>query len=163
GAAAATWRVDPATCRTEKSEVIHDPSGRRLGYGALAARAAEIAPPSDPPLKAVKDFKLIGKPLKRLDTPEKVSGKAQFGIDAMPEGVKFATLAASPVFGGKVGRVDDSRAKTMPGVRQILVLDDLVSVVADHYWAAKQGLAALEIEWNDGANASVNSDLVWKR
>jgi isoquinoline 1-oxidoreductase beta subunit len=161
--AAAAWRVDPATCRTENSEVIHDSSGRRLGYGALAARAAEIAPPADPPLKAVKDFKLIGKPLKRLDTPEKVNGKAHFGIDAMPRGVKFATLAASPVFGGKVGRVDDSRAKAMPGVHQIVVLDDLVGVVADHYWAAKQGLAALEIEWNEGANAAVNSDLVWKR
>jgi len=160
--AAAKWRVDPATCRTENSEVIHDPSGRRLGYGALAARAAQIAPPADPPLKAINDFKLIGKPLKRLDTPEKVNGKARFGIDAMPEGVKFATLAASPVFGGKVGRVDDSRAKGMPGVRQIVVLDDLIGVVADHYWAAKQGLAALEIEWNEGANASVNSDLVWK-
>ncbi len=162
-AAAATWRVDTATCRTENSEVIHDPSGRRLGYGALAAQAAAMTPPADPPLKAVKDFKLIGKPLKRLDTPEKVNGKARYGIDAMPTGVKFATLAACPVFGGKVGRVDDSRAKTLPGVRQIVVLDDLVAIVADHFWAAKQGLAALDIEWVEGANATVNSDLVWKQ
>jgi isoquinoline 1-oxidoreductase beta subunit len=162
-AAAATWRVDAATCRTESSEVIHDPSGRRLAYGALAAPAAAMTPPADPPLKAVKDFKLIGKPLKRLDTPEKVNGKVHYGIDAMPAGVKFATLAACPVFGGNVARVDDSRAKRMPGVRKIIVLDDLVAVVADHYWAAKQGLAALDIEWKEGANAAVNSDLVWKQ
>ena len=162
-AAAATWRVDAATCRTESSEVIHDPSGRRLGYGALAAQAAAMTPPADPPLKAVKDFRLIGKPLKRLDTPEKVNGKARYGIDAIPAGLKFATLAACPVFGGKVARVDDSRAKLIPGVRQIVVLDDLVAVVADHYWAAKQGLASLDIEWTEGANATVNSDLVWKQ
>jgi isoquinoline 1-oxidoreductase beta subunit len=163
GAAAATWGVDAATCRTENSEVIHDASMRRLGYGALAARAATMTPPADPPLKAVKDFKLIGKPLKRLDTPDKVNGKAVYGIDAMPEGAKFATLAACPVFGGKVGHVDNSRAKMIPGVRQIVVLDDLVGVVADHMWAAQQGLAALDITWNEGANAAVNTDEVWKR
>jgi isoquinoline 1-oxidoreductase beta subunit len=162
-AAAETWGVDAATCRTENSEVIHDPSGRRLGYGALSERAAAMSPSADPPVKAIKDFKLIGKPLKRLDTPDKVNGKALYGIDAMPAGVKFATLAACPVFGGKVAHVDDSRAKGMPGVRQIIVLDDLVAVVGDHLWAAKQGLAALDIEWNEGANAAVNTDEVWKR
>jgi isoquinoline 1-oxidoreductase beta subunit len=162
-AAAETWRVDAATCRTENSEVIHDPSGRRLGYGALSERAAAMSPSADPPVKAIKDFKLIGKPLKRLDTPDKVNGKALYGIDAMPAGVKFATLAACPVFGGKVAHVDDSRAKGMPGVRQIIVLDDLVAVVGDHLWAAKQGLAALDIEWNEGANAAINTDEVWKR
>ena len=95
----------------------------------------------------------IGQPLKRLDTPDKVNGKAVYGIDAMLPGMKFATLAQSPVFGGKVGKVDDSAAKKIPGVRQIVVLDDLVAVVGDHMWAAKKGLEALEIDWNEGPNA----------
>jgi isoquinoline 1-oxidoreductase beta subunit len=162
-AAAATWRVDAASCRTENSEVIHDASSRRLGYGALTARVATMMPPADPPLKSIKDFKLIGKPLKRLDTPDKVNGKAAYGIDAMPPGVKFATLAASPVFGGKVAHVDDTRAKSIPGVRQVVVLDDLVGVVADHMWAAQQGLAALDIDWDEGPNTSVSMNDVWKR
>jgi isoquinoline 1-oxidoreductase beta subunit len=161
-AAAAQWKVDPASCTADDSEVIHGPSGRRLGYGALADAAAKLKPPAKPSLKDPKDFKLIGKPLKRLDTPDKVNGKALYGIDMMPQGVKFATLAACPVFGGKVAHVDDSAAKSLPGVRQIVVLDDLVAVVGDHMWAAKQGLEALSITWDEGPNANVNSALVWK-
>ena len=161
-AAAAQWKVDPASCTTDNGEVIHAASGRRLGYGALADVAAKLTPPAKPALKNPKDFKLIGKPLKRLDTPDKVNGKALYGIDMLPPGVKFATLAASPVFGGKVGHVDDSAAKAIPGVRQIVVLDDLVAVVGDHFWAAKQGLDALDIVWNDGANAHVDSTQIRK-
>ncbi len=104
---------------------------------------------------------LIGKPLKRFDTPDKVNGKTLYGIDAMPPGVKFATIAACPVFGGKVGHVDDSKAKAVPGVRQIVVLDDMVAVVGDHQWAAKRGLDALVITWNEGAGATTNSKVVW--
>ena len=162
-AAAKVWGVDPATCRTAKSEVLHDASGRKLAYGALVGAAAGMTPPKDPPLKPPADFQLVGKPLKRLDTPDKVNGKARFGIDAMPPGVKFATLAACPVFGGKVGRVDDSKAKGLPGVRQVIVLDDLVAVVGDHMWAAVQGLDALKIVWDEGANASVSSAQVWEQ
>jgi isoquinoline 1-oxidoreductase beta subunit len=156
-AAAAGWKVDPGACRTENGEVIHDPTGRRVGYGSLTGKAAGLTPPADPPLKAVKDFRLIGKPLKRLDTPDKVNGKAQYSIDAMPPGVKFATLAHSPVMGGKVVRVDDSQAMRLPGVRQVVVLDDLVAVVGDNMWAARQGLAALAITWDDGPNANVTT------
>ena len=123
--------------------MIHANSGRKLGYSALVGRAAALSPPTNVVLKDPAKFTLIGKPLKRLDTPAKVNGQAQYGIDAMPPGVKFATLAASPVFGGKVGHVDDSKAKAIPGVRQVVVLDDLVAVVGDHMWAAKKGLAAL--------------------
>jgi isoquinoline 1-oxidoreductase subunit beta len=162
-AAAQTWDIDPATCRTANSEVLHDQSGRKLAYADLIDRAVAITPPKDPPLKAVADFKIIGKSLKRLDTPDKVNGNVVYGIDAMPQGVKFATLAACPVFGGKIGHVDDSKAKTISGVRQIVVLDDLVAVVGDHMWAAKQGLAALDITWSEGANATVSSDTVWKQ
>jgi isoquinoline 1-oxidoreductase beta subunit len=110
----------------------------------------------------VSAFKLIGKPLKRVDTPDKVTGKAPFGIDMMPPGVKFATLAACPVFGGKVAHVDDSAAKAVPGVRQIVVLDDLVAVVGDHMGAAKRGLDALAVSWDEGANATVDSAVIWR-
>jgi isoquinoline 1-oxidoreductase beta subunit len=161
GAAAAGWHVDPASLRTESGVVHHDASGRSLPYGALADRAATIPPPKQPTLKDPKDFRLIGKPLKRLDTPDKVNGKVQYGIDVMLPGMKFATLAACPVFGGKVRHVDDSQAKTVPGVRQIVVLDDLVAVVGDHMWAAKQGLAALAIDWDEGPNAHVTQDDLW--
>jgi isoquinoline 1-oxidoreductase beta subunit len=105
----------------------------------------------------VKDFKLIGTPAKRLDSPAKVNGKALFGIDVRLPGMKIATVAASPVLGGKVISVDESRAKTTKGVRQIVRLDDVVAVVADHMWAAKQGLAALDIRWNDGPNGTVGT------
>jgi isoquinoline 1-oxidoreductase subunit beta len=162
-AAAKTWNTDAAGCRTERGEVIHDASGRKIAYGALIDHAAGLTPPKDPPLKAVTAFKLIGQPLKRLDTPDKVNGKLVYGIDAMPNGVKFATLAICPEFGGQVDHVDDSKAKALPGVRQIVVLDDVVAVVGDHMWAAKQGLAALHIEWQQGPSARVNTAEVWKQ
>ena len=116
-----------------------------------------MTPPQNPPLKPAADFKLIGKSLKRLDTPDKVNGKAVYGIDALPPGVKIATLASCPVFGGQVAHVNDERAKTMPGVRQVIVLDDLVAVVGDHMWAAKQGLNALDITWDEGPNAEMST------
>jgi isoquinoline 1-oxidoreductase subunit beta len=162
-AAAQAWKVDPASCRTDSGEVLHDASGRKLAYAALVDRCAGMVPPADPPLKAVADFKLIGQPLKRLDTPDKVNGKVLYGIDAMPPGVQFAVMAACPVFGGKVNHVDDSKAKAIPGVRQIVVLDDLVAVVGDHTWAALQGLRALDISWDGGTNSGVSSDLVWSQ
>jgi isoquinoline 1-oxidoreductase beta subunit len=162
-AAAEVWKVDPTSIRTEASTAIHAPSGRRLAYAALIERATPLAPPPNPPLKDPKDFKLIGKPLKRFDTPDKVNGKVVYGIDVMPPGVKFATLAACPVFGGTVAQVDDSRAKSLPGVREVLVFEDLVAVVGDHMWAAKQGLAALNVTWNEGSNARISSADIWKQ
>jgi isoquinoline 1-oxidoreductase beta subunit len=162
-AAARQWKVDSSTCGAANSEVIHAASGRRLGYAALIDAASGIPPPKEPVLKAPADFKIVGKSLKRLDTPDKVNGKVIYGIDVMPPGVKFATLAACPVFGGKVGHVDDTKAKQVPGVRQVLVLDDLVAVVGDHMWAAKQGLAALVVSWDEGPNAKVNSTAVWRQ
>jgi isoquinoline 1-oxidoreductase beta subunit len=162
-AAAQTWKVPTAECRTESGKVIHEGSRRSLDYGALAARAAQVAPPKEVPLKDPVNFRLIGQSFKRLDTPDKVKGRAIYGIDVRPPDVKVATLMKSPVNGGKVVRVDDTRAKSMAGVRQVVVLDDLVAVVGDHMWAAKQGLAALDITWDDGPNAGVSSELVWSR
>jgi isoquinoline 1-oxidoreductase beta subunit len=154
-AAAAAWRVEPAACRTENGEVIHEPSGRKLSYGALVDSAARATPSKDPPLKASKDFRLIGQRARRLDSPSKVNGNAVFGIDVMPPGVRIATLRASPVFGGKVRHVEDTAARQVSGVRQIVVLEDLVAVVGDHMWAAKKGLEALKLTWDEGANANV--------
>ncbi|OAN66578.1 xanthine dehydrogenase family protein molybdopterin-binding subunit [Sphingomonas sp. TDK1] len=161
-AAAARWSVDPASCTTENGQVHHAASGRAIGYGAVAAAAARLKPPAEPVLKDPKNFRLIGKPHHRLDTAHKVDGSLKYGIDVMPEGVTFATLCASPVLGGKVAHVDDSQAKALPGVRQIVVLDDIVAVVGDHMWAAKQGLDALAITWQDGANAAVSTETLWQ-
>ena len=162
-AAARSWKVPAAQCRTQEGKVVHDGTKRTLDYGALAAGAAAIAPPKDVPLKDAAEFRLIGRQLKRLDTPEKTNGQAKYGIDAMPSGVKFATLTKSPVLGGTVARVDDARARAVPGVRQVVVLDDLVAVVGDHMWAAKQGLAALDVTWNDGPNGAISTDVIWSR
>jgi isoquinoline 1-oxidoreductase beta subunit len=156
-AAAQRWNVSPASCRAQRGEVLHAPTGRRATYGQLAVDAAHMSIPDSVTLKRPEDFKLIGKPAKRLDTPAKVNGTAVYGIDVRPPGVKTATLAQSPVFGGRVKTVDDSAAKAVKGVRQIVRLDDAVAVVADHMGAAKKGLAALVIEWDDGPHAKLNT------
>src|SRR5881296_3790186 len=156
-AAAQTWDVAPASCRAQNGVVTHLASGRTLPYGALAEKAAKLPVPTQVTLKDPRDFTLIGTPAKRLDTPDKVNGKAKFGIDVRLPGMKIATVAASPVLGGKVAGLDDSKAKTIKGVRQIVRLDDAVAVVADHMWAAKQGLAALAIRWDAGPNAKVST------
>jgi isoquinoline 1-oxidoreductase beta subunit len=157
-AAAQRWGVEPASCRAEKGSVHHPATGRTLTYGALAEAASKLPVPAEVKLKDPKDFVLIGTPAKRLDSPEKVNGTAQYSIDVRLPGLKVATLAASPVLGGKVASVDDSKAKAIPGVRQIVRLDDLVAVVGDHMWAAKQGLAALTIRWDDGPNGKVSTE-----
>src|SRR3984893_8312501 len=156
-AAAKRWNVDPASCRAQSGEVLHAPTGRSIKYGELAADAARMPVPESVALKRPEDFKLIGTPAKRLDTPAKVNGTALYGIDVRPPGVKFATLAQSPVFGGRLKSVDDAAAKAVKGVRQIVRLDDAVAVVADHMGAAKKGLAALVIEWDDGPHAKLNT------
>ena len=158
-AAAERWQVDPASCAAANSVITHAASERSLAYGDLVDAAAALAVPQDPPLKDPKDFRLIGKPLKRLDTPGKSDGSVVYGIDVMLPGTKFATLAQSPVFGGKVKHVDDSAAKAVPGMRQVVVLDDLVAVVGDHMWAAKKGLDALVITWDEGPHA--HSAAIW--
>src|SRR5712675_2824235 len=157
-AAAKRWNVDPVTCRAQRGEVLHVPTTRRLTYGELVADAAQMPIPNNVVLKRPGDFKIIGTAAKRLDTPAKINGTAVYGIDARPPAVKIATLAQSPVFGGRVKRVDDAAAKAVKGVRQIVRLDDAVAVVADHMGAAKKGLAALVIAWDDGPHAKLDTD-----
>jgi isoquinoline 1-oxidoreductase subunit beta len=160
-AAAKGWNVDAASCRAEKGEVIHVPSGRRKKYGDLTAAAAALPVPNDVSLKRPDQFRLIGTPAKRLDTPGKVNGAAMYGIDVKLPGMKVAALAISPAFGGRLRDLDDAAAKSVRGVRQIVRLDDAVAVVADHMGAARKGLAALKIQWDDGPNAKLaTADIV---
>jgi isoquinoline 1-oxidoreductase beta subunit len=156
-AAAELWQVAPSSCRAASGVVIHEPTGRSRTYGALVDGAARLPVPRNVTLKDPKDFKLIGTPVKRLDTPDKVDGTAQFGIDVRLPGMKFAAVAACPVFGGKLASVDEAKTKALPGVRQVVRLDDAVAVVADDTWAAKRGLAALDIRWDEGPNAGLST------
>ena len=156
-AAANTWRVDASACSAEKGVVTHAATGRKLTYGELADKAATLSPPVKVALKDPKDFKLVGTPAKRLDTPAKVNGSAVYGIDAKVPGMKVATVAACPVFGGRLKSVGDSKALATKGVHRVVRLDDAVCVVADHMGAAKKGLAALAIEWDEGPNAKLTT------
>ena len=162
-AAAQEWGVDPSTCRAEKGTVVHAASGRRMTYGKLADRAATLPVPDNVVLKDPKSFSLIGTAAKRLDTPAKVNGTAQFGIDVRLPRMKIATVAASPVQGGKVVAMDQHKALAVKGVHQVVQLGDVVAVVADHMWAAKQGLAALGVRWDDGPNGSTSTADVARR
>ncbi len=156
-AAANQWGVDLNTCRAENGKVIHEATGRTLAYGALVDQAATLTPPEEVALKDPKDFKLIGTPAKRLDTPEKVNGTAVYGIDVKVPGMTIGTVAACPVLGGKLKSVDDSKALAVKGVHQVVHLDDAVCVIADNMGAAKKGLTALEIVWDEGPNAKLTT------
>jgi isoquinoline 1-oxidoreductase beta subunit len=156
-AAAETWNVDAATCRTQNGYVIHTASQRRLSYGRLAEKASSMTPPQNVTLKDPKDFKLIGKPTKRLDTPEKSDGKGVFGLDVSVPGMLVAVVARPPVFGGKVKSFDAGKAKAVPGVRHVVEIDRGIAVVADGFWPAKLGREALEIVWDEGPLATLDS------
>ncbi len=154
-AAAKRWRVPVGTCHAQHGEVIHAASGRRLPYGALAAAAAALPVPAAPPLKAAKDFRLIGRATPRRDTPEKVDGSALFGIDVQPPNSKVALVALSPVEGGTILELASDAALAVRGVRQVVNEGDVIAVVADDTWAAMKGMKALAPRWNDGPNAAV--------
>jgi isoquinoline 1-oxidoreductase subunit beta len=156
-AAAQTWGVAARECLAREGHVVHIPSRRRLTYGQLSQRAATVPVPKQVSLKPAQSFKLIGKPAKRIDTADKVNGRAVYGIDARRPQMRFAAVAASPVLGGKLGQVDDQATLAVPGVRQVVRISNAVAVVADHTWAARQGLAALKIAWDDGPGAKVSS------
>ncbi|OLL28798.1 aldehyde dehydrogenase [Burkholderia sp. SRS-W-2-2016] len=155
-AAAQQWQVDPASCHAQAGQVTHAASHRSASYGQLAQAAAALPVPQNVALKDPKDFKLIGTPAKRLDSPEKVDGTAMFGLDVRLPGMVYAAIANCPVFGGTLASVDDTHAKKIPGVREVIKLDNAVAVIGDHTWAAKRGLQALDIKWNEGAGAQVS-------
>jgi isoquinoline 1-oxidoreductase beta subunit len=155
-AAAAKWRVSPSSLRTENGFVVRGKN--KLSYGQLAEAAQKLAPPSSVKLKEKKDWKLIGKPMRRLDSPEKITGKAQFGIDVQVPGMRTALIARSPVFGGKVKSFDAGKAKAVAGVEQVVQVPSGVAVVASNYWSAKLGRDALQIDWDLGPGAALDSE-----
>lgn len=157
GAAAQRWNVAVTECRTERGTVVHEPTGRALRYGELAQDAARLPVPGDPPLKQPSEFRIIGQRIPRLDTPGKVDGSAVFGLDVRVPGMLFAAIARCPVFGGKMASFDGARARAMPGVRHVLPMFRGVAVAADTTWQALRARDALEVEWNEGASASVSS------
>jgi isoquinoline 1-oxidoreductase beta subunit len=160
-AAAETWKVDKSECRAEKGMVVHK-SGKKLSYGKLAESAAKQQQPGEVKLKDPKDFKIVGKGAKRLDTPGKVNGSARFGMDVRLPGMLTAVVARSPVAGGKVASFNADKAKAMPGVKHVVQIGSGVAVVADGYWNAMKGRDALEVKWDDGGGASVSSDGIRK-
>jgi len=152
-AAAQQWNVDPAACSVERGVVEHAPSGKTASYGSLVPAALTLPLPSDAPLKDRKNWTLIGTPQKRVDTPTKVNGKTVYGIDVQIPGMKIAAVELCPVLGGKLAKLDDTKARKLPGVIDVLKIEDGVAVVGDHFWAAQQGLEALDIDWDLGSNA----------
>lgn len=156
-AAAQTWNVDASTCKTENGFVVHTATGKKLSYGQLVDKAAVIKAPADVKLKDAKDFKLIGKPIKRLDTPEKSNGTAVFGLDIKFPGLLTALIARPLVFGAKIKSFNADKAKAIPGVKEVVQIDRGIAVVATGFWAAKKGREALEITWDEGALATLNS------
>jgi isoquinoline 1-oxidoreductase beta subunit len=156
-AAAQQWGVDKSQCRAENSAVINTGNNQRLSFGSLAEAAAKLAPPSGVTLKSASQYRYIGKSLKRLDTPLKVNGTATFGIDAKVPGMQFAVLARCPVFGGKVASFDATKAKAVPGVKQVVQISNGVAVIADNTWTAMEGRRALQVQWDEGPLANLDS------
>jgi isoquinoline 1-oxidoreductase beta subunit len=156
-AAAARWRVEPSSLSVVRGVVTGPSAGQRLGYGALAKAAGELPMPKQVVLKQPKDFTLIGKPLRRVDSADKVTGATQFGIDVKLPGMKIATVMACPTLGGRLSGINDQRARAIPGVVEVIALDHAVAVVGEHFWAAKQGLEALDIAWDLGDNADLTT------
>jgi isoquinoline 1-oxidoreductase beta subunit len=156
-AGADRWKVDSGSCRAEKGFVIHTPTQRKISYGKLVEKASQMEPPKDVPLKEAKDFKVIGKPRRRLDTPEKTNGKAIFGIDVKIPGMLTAVVARAPVFGGKVKRFDADKAKAVPGVKEVVQIESGVTVIADNFWSADKGRDALEVIWDEGPLATLST------
>ena len=156
-AAARLWRVDTGECRTARGTVVHDPSGKRIAYGELAEEAARLAVPRAVQLKQPNDFRYVGKPCARLDVPAMCLGRTRYGIDVSVPGALVAVMVRPPTFGGRVKRFDDTRARAVPGVREVLTIGSGVAVVAQDFWSATRGRKALYVEWSSGSNARLSS------
>ncbi|MGE4244308.1 molybdopterin cofactor-binding domain-containing protein [Ramlibacter sp.] len=159
-AAAQQWGVSAAGLRAENGFVINPATNQRINYGAIAEAASRLSVPASVTLKDPSQFRIIGRPQKRLDTRDKVTARAMFGIDARPAGLVYAAVERCPVFGGTVARFDASRARAVAGVRDVFQISSGVAVVADNTWAAMQGKRALTVEWNEGPNAAVSSESI---
>nr|WP_194300949.1 molybdopterin cofactor-binding domain-containing protein [Acetobacter oeni] len=160
-AAASRWNCPISDCTTRQGRVLHTPSGDSFAYAELATDAATLPVPKTIPLKPAKDWTLIGRSRHRVDSRAKVEGRPLFGIDIRVPDMKHATVAACPVMGGTPGDMDRDAALRTPGVHAVLTIKNAVCVVADHYWAAKKGLEALAITWNEGPNASIDTHRIY--
>jgi len=156
-AAAQKWGVPKAQCRAENSTIVNLATKERLSYGSLAEAASKLPVPQNASLKDPTLFKLVGKPQKRMDTPAKVTGKTTFGIDVKVPGMLHATLQRCPVFGGKVASFDATKARAVPGVKQVVQISSGVAVLADNTWAAMEGRKALVVQWDEGPLANTSS------
>jgi isoquinoline 1-oxidoreductase subunit beta len=156
-AAAQKWNVPASSCRVEKGFVIHPATSKKASYGSLVDAASKLSVPADIPLKEPKNFTLIGKPTRRLDTPPKTNGTAQFGLDVVVPGMMIAVIARSPVFGGKVLSFDGTEAQRVPGVKSVLQVPTGVVVIAERFWPAKLGRDKLKVKWDEGENASLST------
>ena len=154
-AAAAEWNVDRAQIKADKG-MLTGPNGKKATYGAMAAAASKLPVPEKPAIKDPKDFRIVGKRTKRVDTPAKTNGTAQFGIDVKLPGMVYATITQCPVIGGKVKSFDGAQAKAMPGVQAVVQVSDGVAVVADSWWRAKKAAEKLSIQWDEGAVATIS-------
>ncbi|MGH9688206.1 MAG: molybdopterin cofactor-binding domain-containing protein [Candidatus Acidiferrales bacterium] len=161
-AAAQKWGVDASECRAENGEVVHMGSKSRATYGSLAEAAAKLQPPTDVKMKDAAEFKVIGKPMKRLDTSEKVNGRAKFGIDQRRPGMLHAVVLRCPVFGGKVASFDATKAKQVRGVKDVVQISDGIAVVADNTWDAMEGRRALDVKWDMGPTADVTTETIFE-
>ncbi len=159
-AAAQMWHVKPSDCQAHDGRVS-SAQGKTASYGQLAEAAAKLPVPKDVPLKDASQFRLIGKPLPRLDTADKVDGSAEFGLDMQLPGMLYAVIALSPTLGGKVISVESSAAQAMPGVRRVLTTDSGVVVVADHFWQARKARDVLRIDWDPGLNTGLDNAKIW--
>lgn len=162
-AAAESWGVAPSECRAEASRVMHEPSGRSRRYGELAAAAAAVELETEPAIREPGQFKLLGRSLPKLDVPAKVDGSAVYGIDVRIPDMVYATVAAAPVWEGRLRSVDTEPAKRVRGVIDVLEFEDAVAVVADNFWAARRGLEALQPEWDDGEHGDASSEALLAR
>jgi isoquinoline 1-oxidoreductase subunit beta len=161
-AAAQTWGIDKSVCRAQSGFVVNTSNNAKLSYGKLAAAAAKLPVPTNVALKDPKQFRFIGKSIKRLDTADKVTGRTQFGIDARRPGMLYAAIARCPVFGGKAVSFDAAKAKAFPGVKQVVQVSRGVAVVADNTWSAIQATRLLDINWDEGVNANQSSAAISK-
>ena len=161
-AAAQNWRVNPSECRADNGTILHPSTARRATYGSLVEAAAKLPIPQVIPLKDAKQFHLIGRSTKRLDTPDKVRGCATFGIDIRRPGLLYAAVARCPVFGGKVASFDPARAKAIPGVKDILPTSNGIAVVADNTWTALTARKLLDVKWDEGPKANLTSASISK-
>src|SRR5947208_1336545 len=162
-AAAARWKVDRSSCTAARGEILHPPSNRRLEYGSLVTDAAKLQVPENPPLKNASDFKIIGQRTARIDGPDIVCGKAQYGIDVKIPGMLYASLERPPFAGAKVKRMHEDKARVVHGVRSIVKLPRGIAIIADNTWAAIKGRTTLAVEWDDSPKDAFDSDAHWKR